>query len=188
MLWREICTRAYGRKMIFVKLAYFVLAGFILLNLSQSYDSQKNHSRDDGHRWGFAFASLSLVSLILVNAQAVTSLTSERDAQDAGALAGHKRHSPRVSSFGKLGGSVCFNAKEVIIVPLFLLLALTLRGEFTLESVLYVVVSFLVLVAFSAMVGLARRTPAMGQVAGQPSANSPGDGCFFLFRGDFSSA
>ena len=34
VLWREIRTRAYGRKVIFIKLAYLVLAGFVLSSLA----------------------------------------------------------------------------------------------------------------------------------------------------------
>jgi ABC-type transport system involved in multi-copper enzyme maturation permease subunit len=179
VLWREICTRAYGRKMIFVKLAYFVLAGFIVFNLSQSYDSQKI-ILGMMSPVGFAFASLSLVSLILVNAQAVTSLTSERDAQTLELLL-VTNVTAREFVFGKLGG-VLFNAKEVILVPLFLLLSLAMRGEFTLESTFYVVVSYLVLVVFSAMVGL-----HAGLSYGQSRAaiaNSLGT-VFFLFVGIF---
>lgn len=179
VLWREICTRAYGRKMIFVKLAYFVLAGFIVFNLAQSYDSQKI-ILGMMSPVGFAFASLSLVSLILVNAQAVTSLTSERDAQTLELLL-VTNVTAKEFVFGKLGG-VLFNAKEVILVPLFLLVSLAMRGEFTLESAFYVVVSYLVLVAFSAMVGL-----HAGLSYGQSRAaiaNSLGT-VFFLFVGIF---
>ena len=179
VLWREICTRAYGRKMIFVKLAYFVLAGFIVFNLSQSYDSQKI-ILGMMSPVGFAFASLSLVSLILVNAQAVTSLTSERDAQTLELLL-VTNVTAKEFVFGKLGG-VLFNAKEVIIVPLLLLLALELNGEFTMESTFYVIISYLVLVAFSAMVGL-----HAGLSYGQSRAaiaNSLGT-VFFLFVGIF---
>jgi ABC-type transport system involved in multi-copper enzyme maturation permease subunit len=179
VLWREICTRAYGRKMIFVKLAYFVLAGFIVFNLSQSYDSQKI-ILGMMSPVGFAFASLSLVSLILVNAQAVTSLTSERDAQTLELLL-VTNVTAKEFVFGKLGG-VLFNAKEVIIVPLFLLFSLALRGEFTMESTFYVIISYLVLVAFSAMVGL-----HAGLSYGQSRAaiaNSLGT-VFFLFVGIF---
>ncbi|MFO1007674.1 MAG: ABC transporter permease [Planctomycetaceae bacterium] len=179
VLWREICTRAYGRKMIFVKLAYFLLAGFVVFNLSQSYDSQKI-ILGMMSPVGFAFASLSLVSLVLVNAQAVTSLTSERDAQTLELLL-VTNVTAKEFVFGKLGG-VLFNAKEVILVPLFLLFSLAMRGEFTLESTFYVIVSYLVLVAFSAMVGL-----HAGLSYGQSRAaiaNSLGT-VFFLFVGIF---
>lgn len=179
VLWRETCTRAYGRKMIFVKLAYFVLAGFIVFNLSRSYDSQKI-ILGMMSPVGFAFASLSLVSLILVNAQAVTSLTSERDAQTLELLL-VTNVTAKEFVFGKLGG-VLFNAMEVILAPLLLLLSLAVQGEFTLESTLYVVASYLVLVAFSAMVGL-----HAGLSYGQSRAaiaNSLGT-VFFLFVGIF---
>ncbi len=179
ILWREVCTRAYGRKMIFVKLAYFALAGFIVFNLSQSYDSQQV-ILGMLSPFGFAFSALSLVSLILVNAQAVTSLTSERDAQTLELLL-VTNVTAKEFVFGKLGG-VLFNAKEVIVVPILLLLSLALRGEFTLESTLYVLLGYLVLIAFSAMVGLhaglsyTKSRAAIGNSLGT---------VFFLFVGIF---
>ena len=179
VLWREVCTRAYGRKMIFVKLAYFVLAGFILFNLTKTYGNQQL-ILGMMSPVGFAFASLSLVSLILVNAQAVTSLTSERDAQTLELLL-VTNVTAKEFVFGKLGG-IFFNAKEVILVPMFLLLALAMRGEFSLESTIYVLVGYLVLIAFSAMVGL-----HAGLSYGQSRAaiaNSLGT-VFFLFVGIF---
>lgn len=179
VLWREVCTRAYGRKMIFVKLAYFMLAGFIVFNLSQSYDSQQI-ILGMMTPVGFAFASLSLVSLILVNAQAVTSLTSERDAQTLELLL-VTNITAKEFVFGKLGG-IFFNAKEVILVPMFLMIALAMRGEFSLENTLYVLVGYLVLIAFSAMVGM-----HAGLSYGQSRAaigNSLGT-VFFLFVGIF---
>ena len=179
VLWREVCTRAYGRKMIFVKLAYFVLAGFVVFNLSQSYDSQQI-ILGVMSPISFAFVSLSLVTLILVNAQAVTSLTSERDAQTLELLL-VTNVTAQEFVFGKLGG-IFFNAKEVILVPMFLLLALALRGEFSLENVSYVLVGYLVLSAFSAMVGLhAGLTYGQSRAA---IANSLGT-VFFLFVGIF---
>lgn len=179
ILWREICTRAYGRKMIIVKLAYFALAGFIVFNLSRSYDSQQI-ILGMLSPFGFAFASLSLVSLILVNAQAVTSLTSERDAQTLELLL-VTNVTAKEFVFGKLGG-VLFNTKEVILVPILLLLSLALRGEFSIESTLYVLMGYLVLVAFSAMVGLhaglsyTKSRAAIGNSLGT---------VFFLFVGIF---
>lgn len=179
LLWREVCTRAYGRKMIFVKLAYFVMAAFIIFNLSQSNDSRQI-ILGMMSPVGFAFASLSLVSLILVNAQAVTSLTSERDGQTLELLL-VTNVTPREFIFSKLGG-IFFNAKEAILIPILLLVALTMRGEFTVESTLYALTSYLVLVAFSAMVGLhsglcyGRSRVAIGSSLGT---------VFFLFVGIF---
>lgn len=179
VLWREVCTRAYGRKMAFVKLAYFVLAGFIVFNLSQSSDSQQI-ILGVMSPIAFAFVSLSLVTLILVNAQAVTSLTSERDAQTLELLL-VTNVTAQEFVFGKLGG-IFFNAKEVILVPMFLLLALAMRGVFSLENVSYVLIGYIVLIAFSAMVGLhAGLTYGQSRAA---IANSLGT-VFFLFVGIF---
>src|SRR5690606_13898670 len=33
VIWREICTRAYGRKIVLIKLAYVLLAAFVAYSL-----------------------------------------------------------------------------------------------------------------------------------------------------------
>jgi ABC-type transport system involved in multi-copper enzyme maturation permease subunit len=79
VIWREMKTKAYGRKVIFIKLAYLVVAAFAIYSIVTS-------PADGGLVLGMispagaAFVALSLLSMMLVNAQAVTSLTSERDA------------------------------------------------------------------------------------------------------------
>ena len=59
-----------------------------------------------------------LLSLVLVNAQAVTSLTSERDAQALDLLLVTDL-TPKEIVFGKLGG-VFYNTKEMVLLPMAL--------------------------------------------------------------------
>ena len=65
-------------------------------------------------RTALVFTPLLLLSLVLVNAQAVTSLTSERDVRALDLLLVTDL-SPKEIVFGKLGG-VFYNTKEMILL------------------------------------------------------------------------
>lgn len=151
VLWREIRTRAYGRKIIFIKLAYLVLAAFAVLALVRSA-GESGLVLGMISRQGFAFVGLALVSLMLINAQAVTALTSEKDAATLELLL-VTDITAREFIFGKLGG-ILYNTKELILVPLLLIGYATAEGLLSMENAIYVTLGFLVLVAFAAMLGL----------------------------------
>lgn len=179
VLWREICTRAYGRKMIFIKLAYCLLAAALWWSFARP-------GLEEGlvlgiiSRNGFAFVAVSLLSLLLVNAQAVTSLTNERDAQTLELLL-VTEISAKEFIFGKLGG-ILYNTKEAILVPVLFLAAALLQGDLTLENMIYILLGFGTLVLFVAMLGLhAGLSFSRSRTA---IANSLGT-VFFLFIGIF---
>lgn len=151
VLWREIRTRAYGRKIIFIKLAYLVLAAFAVFALVRSA-GESGLVLGMISRPGFAFVGLALVSLMLINAQAVTALTSEKDAATLELLL-VTDITAREFIFGKLGG-ILYNTKELILVPLLLIGYATAEGLLSIENSIYVTLGFLVLVAFAAMLGL----------------------------------
>ena len=75
IIWREIRTWAYGRKVLVIRLAYLVLAALAALGLHAAVASD---SPDRG-AVSLALAPIVVLSLILVNALAVTSITTERD-------------------------------------------------------------------------------------------------------------
>ena len=179
VLWREICTRAYGRKMIFIKLAYCLLAAAVWWSFARP-------GVDEGlvlgiiGRGGFAFVAISLLSLLLVHAQAVTSLTNERDAQTLELLL-VTEISAKEFIFGKLGG-ILYNTKEAILVPVLFLAASLIQGNLTLENMIYILLGFGTLVLFVAMLGLhAGLSFGRSRTA---IANSLGT-VFFLFIGIF---
>lgn len=179
VLWREICTQAYGRKVGIIKVAYFLFAVFCLIWVSQvPPDSQQVFGALSGT--GLILVLLSLVSLILVNAQSVTSLTSERDGQTLELLLVTEIQAQEFV-FGKLLG-VLFNTKELIAVPMLLAVMGFLRGEYTLASLICILLSYAVLVCFAAMLGL----HAGFSFSASRSAiiNSLGT-MFFLFAGIF---
>lgn len=151
LLWRETCTEAYGRKVGVIKGAYFVFLAFCLLWVARS-GSDAELLLGSLSPPGVAFVGLSLISLLLVNAQAVTSLTSERDGQTLELLL-VTEVSAQEFIYSKLGG-ILYNAKEVIAVPLLFAINLALRGVLPLESFLFTVLGYLTLVCFAAMLGL----------------------------------
>ncbi|SFI34037.1 ABC transporter permease [Planctomicrobium piriforme] len=179
VLWREICTQAYGRKVGLIKVAYVLFAVFCMLWLSRlPEDAPLVFGTITGT--GLVFVLLSLASLILVNAQAVTSLTSERDGQTLELLL-VTEVSPSEFVFGKLWG-VLFNTKELIAIPLLLVLMSFVRGEVSLAPFVCILLSYVALVIFAAVLGL--HSGISFEASRAAILNSLGT-MFFLFIGIF---
>ena len=179
VIWREMKTKAYGRKVILIKLAYLVIAAFAIYSIIMS-------PADAGlvlgmiSSSGAAFVGLSLLTMLLVNAQAVTSLTTERD---AGTLELLLVTDVTAKEFilGKLGG-VLFNSKELILTPLLFVAWYASRGSISLENFAYIGLGQLTLVLFAAMLGL--HSGLSYGISRTAIANSLGT-VFFLFIGIF---
>jgi len=179
ILWREICTQAYGRKVGLIKVAYVIFAAFCVLWLSQlPEDAPMVFGAISGS--GLVFVLLSLATLILVNAQSVTSLTSERDGQTLELLL-VTEITPSEFVYGKLWG-VLFNTKELIAIPLLMVFLNWLRGGLSAGSLLVIVLTYLALVIFSAVLGL--HSGFSFQASRAAILNSLGT-MFFLFVGIF---
>ncbi len=151
IIWREICTQAYGKKVGLIKGAYFI---FVIACVFWLRGASSDAPLMLGviSASGFAFVMLSLLSLILINAQSVTSLTSERDGQTLELLL-VTEVTAKEFIFGKLGG-VLFNMKELIFVPLLFAVMAWIRGEFEFESLVFISLGYLTLVLFAAALGL----------------------------------
>ena len=93
-----------------------------------------------------------MLSLILVNAQAVTSLTSERDARAMDLLLVSDL-TPKEIVYGKLGG-VLYNTKEMIALPMLLCGYLWYTGPLSMENLIYIVGGLAVMTLFVAMLGI----------------------------------
>lgn len=179
VIWREMMTKAYGRKIVLIKLAYLVIAAFAIYSIIAS-------PSDGGLVLGMispagaAFVALSLLTMMLVNAQAVTSLTTERD---AGTLELLLVTDVTAKEFilGKLGG-VLFNSKELIFTPLLFVAWYAVQGIISVENFVYVALGFLTLVLFGAMLGL--HSGLSYGISRTAIANSLGT-VFFLFVGIF---
>jgi len=176
VLWREIRTRAYGRKVAVIKAAYFALAAAaVWMVVRVGADEPIVGAITPG---GIAFVALAFMSLILVNAQSVTSLTGERDAGTLELLLVTDIDAKEFVT-GKLAGAL-YNTKELIAVPPLLLGFLAARGEMSGENALFAAIGFLVLLLFAAMLGL--HSAVTFRVSRAAIANSLGT-LFFLFVG-----
>lgn len=179
VIWREIMTRAYGRKIILIKLAYFLFAlliGFAILGGSHSAELVMGMVS-----WnGLGFILLGLLSLLLINAQAVTSVTSERDGQTLEVLLATEI-TPKEFILGKLAG-VLFNAKEALLLPLIFLGLIYFRGGIESPQAVYVSVGYVMLSFFSAILGV--HSAISFDNSRTAISNSLGT-IFFLFVGIF---
>ena len=116
MVWREIRTWAYGRKMMVMRLAYLLLFG--LAARQRCLGCFPAGKSADPAQATLCRLPLVLLSLVLVNAQAVTSLTSERDVRALDLLLVTDL-TPKEIVYGKLGG-VFYNTKEMVLLPMLL--------------------------------------------------------------------
>jgi len=158
VIWREMRTRAYGRRMIWIKLCYVLLA---VLVAAASWVSPEGGTGDGGLVLGmvsapsFAVLGIGILSLLLSNAQAVTSITNERDGRTLEILLVTDLR-PWEFMFGKIGGAV-WNAREMLLLPLLLVGALCAGGvipQLTAENAIYVSVGYTVLTLFAVALGL----------------------------------
>ncbi|MGI9456892.1 MAG: ABC transporter permease subunit [Aeoliella sp.] len=155
VLWREIRTWAYGKKILVVRLAYAVVVVITALALYSVLHDELTLAGQWNSRIPPAAKSLApllAVSIVLVNALAVTSLTSERDARALDLLLVTDL-TPKEFVFGKLGG-VLYNSKEMILLPLLLAGYVWWIGFASMENLVFLAVGFLVMQFFAAVLGL----------------------------------
>ena len=95
---------------------------------------------------------LTILSLVLINAQGVTSLTSERDTGALDLLLVSEL-SPKEFIYGKLYG-VLYNSKEMVALPILTAIGMFVIGIFSGENLVFFLIDFLLLCHFSAMLGL----------------------------------
>jgi ABC-type transport system involved in multi-copper enzyme maturation permease subunit len=184
VVWREICTKAYGRKILVIKAAYVVVAAFIAFSVAQQSTTSGELVLGMISPAGVGLVGLCLISLMLINAQAVTALTSERDGKTLELLL-MTDVTAKEFIYGKLGG-IFYNTKELIVIPLclaaYVLYSRTGAADQFAEITAYVAFGFSVLVVFSAMLGL--HSGLSFERSRTAIANSLGT-IFFLFIGIF---
>jgi ABC-type transport system involved in multi-copper enzyme maturation permease subunit len=156
ILWREIATRAYGRRPLLVKAAYFLVLGLVCYYaLAPLWAGQR---REWAAAWGLV--PVGILSLLLVSAQAVTAITSERDLGALDLLLVTDL-TPQEFIFGKLLG-ICWNTKEYLLPPLALAIFYGVTGRLAtpptpgnnFESALCILTGAAVLLAFTMVLGL----------------------------------
>ncbi|MEQ8209763.1 MAG: hypothetical protein RH917_08010 [Lacipirellulaceae bacterium] len=151
ILWREICTWAYGKKIILVRVAYLIVFALCAAGLWTILG-------EDGRTSGNfpiearPLAPLMVLGLLLVNALAVTSITNERDLKALDLLLVTDL-SPKEIIFGKLVG-IFFNAKEMILLPALLCFVLWYTGRLGTENLLFLMAGLATLTMFTAMLGV----------------------------------
>ncbi|HEY4232638.1 MAG TPA: hypothetical protein VGM76_04400, partial [Lacipirellulaceae bacterium] len=152
ILWREVRTWAYGTKILLVRFAYWAV---FIISVAALVTSGGSANANASGQWLPAaqpLIALLVVSLILLNAAAVTSLTNERDAKALDLLLVTDL-SPKEIVFGKLGGAI-FNAKEMVLFPLLLFAYLWFAHWLDSGPYVFLSIGWCVMAAFAAMLGL----------------------------------
>jgi ABC-type transport system involved in multi-copper enzyme maturation permease subunit len=153
ILWREVRTWAFGKKILLIRLAY--LAVFVACAIAVAATANARGAAplaDAIPPAAMPLVALFVVGLILLNALAVTSVTNERDSRALDLLLVTDL-SPKEIVLGKLGGAF-YNAKEMIVLPIVLCTYLWYVGLLTTENFLFLVGGLAVLCAFAATLGL----------------------------------
>lgn len=163
ILWREIRTLAYGRRPLLIKAAYFIVIGLIAYF---ALNGAWNPASKPPFAAALGLVPVAILSMLLVSAQAVTSITSERDTGALDLLLVTDL-TPKEFIFGKLLG-IAWNVKEFLIPPLVLAgvyaglgwLATPPRGQEELRAgmnagaLLCTLGALLILLAFVGVLGL----------------------------------
>ena len=149
VVWRELMTRAYGTKPIIIKGAYFLI---FALGVALFHKLGAGMESPLSSFLVMIPVSLGILSLVLVNAQGVTALTSERDSGALDLLLVTEL-SPKEFIYGKLYG-VLYNTKEMVLLPIIWTIYLSATGVMNGESAVFAIVDFILLCHFSGMLGL----------------------------------
>ena len=152
ILWREVCTWAYGRKVLVIRVAYLLLFAMTAVAMYWVLGEASGQSTSILPKGALPLAVFGLVSMVLVNALAVTSVTNERDGQSLDLLLVSDL-SPKEFVFGKLGG-VFWVTKEMVLLPMLLCVYPWWQGELTTENLCYVLLGLAVLYLFVNMLGI----------------------------------
>jgi ABC-type Na+ efflux pump permease subunit len=163
ILWREMCTRAYGRRPYLVKAAYAIVLAMICYFALEPLLTSSSHTPRIA---AYGLVPVGVLSLLLVSAQAATAITSERDTGALDLLLVTDL-TPQEFIFGKIWG-ICYNAKEYLLPPLILAGVYGVYGALAtpprahpelaasknLEAFLCIVLGSLVLMAFATVLGV----------------------------------
>lgn len=149
ILWREMATWAYGRKVLAIRVGYLVL---VALAAAVLFSGLRGEDGLDMFTAALVLVPVFVLSLVLINAQAVTAVTTERDVKALDLLLVTDL-SAKEFVFGKLGG-VFYNTKEMLLLPIALVIYLWFAGAIAGENLVYLLGGLLVMDAFAAMLGI----------------------------------
>jgi ABC-type Na+ efflux pump permease subunit len=181
VLWRETCTWAYGRKVLVIKAIYWLLFAMAAVSIYWNIQSGAAYLRASETIIPAVANSLApffLISLVIVNALAVTSITNERDGGSLDLLLVTDL-TPREFLFGKMLG-VAYVTWEMVLAPLVLCVVLRAAGALTTSNLVYLLTGLIVMDVFVITLGVhAGMNYANSRTAIGVSLGS----VFFLFLG-----
>ncbi len=149
ILWRELMTRAYGGRPLIVKGVYILL---FLMGMGLFFHLGQGRENPLGSGLVLIPVGLTILSFVLINAQGVTALTSERDTGALDLLLVTEL-SPKEFIYGKLYG-VLYNSKEMILLPVITAVGMCVMNLLSGENLTFFLLDFGLLCHFSAMLGL----------------------------------
>lgn len=155
VLWREMKTWAYGRKIVFIRLAYWMLSLAVLgatIALTGSDELGRSEVSVTISSLARVIGPYFLASLVLINALAVTSITNERDGKALDLLMVTDL-SPKEFLFGKLLG-VLYVTRDMVVLPLVVALVAWWFGGFRTPDLIYLTVGLMVMNIFVTMLGI----------------------------------
>ncbi|HZZ72512.1 MAG TPA: hypothetical protein VFE24_09675 [Pirellulales bacterium] len=149
ILWREIGTWSLGKKILLIRGAYLVLFGLAALAVYRAVQADRAAVSSN---LALILAPLFVLSFVLVNAVAVTTITSERDGKTLDLLLVTDL-TPKEFIFGKLAG-IFYVAKELVLLPAALCVYLMAHGDVSGENGCYLLAGLAVMFVFVAVLGL----------------------------------
>lgn len=157
VLWREICTWAYGRKVLVIRVIYLLLFALAAAGLYLTIASGAATHRGDDlaaviPAAARPLAPFFLLSIVIMNALAVTSITSERDGQSLDLLLVTDL-SPKEFIFGKIGG-VLYVTWPMSVLPIGLCGYLWWNGGLTFEDAVFMSGGLVTMYLFVIMLGI----------------------------------
>lgn len=157
VLWREIRTWAYGRKVLLIRLAYLGIALLVGIALRQSIENgialQSTSFQEELVPTAVSIvAPFMVLSLIIINALAVNSITNERDAGALDLLL-VTEISPLNFLVGKLAG-VLYVTKEMVVAPLLICGFMWSQSAMTTENLIFTCIALIVMNLFVSMLGI----------------------------------
>lgn len=183
ILWRETRTWAYGRKVVLIRFAFVLL--FVLVAGAIRWQIDTGVAFESAGRFGrslpaatIPLAAIGVISLVLTNALAVNSITGERDGLALDLLL-VTDISPREFIFGKLLG-VLYVAKEMILLPMALVVYMAANGVMTPENLAYTLCAAALLDVFVITLGI---HAGLSHVAGRAATLASLGTVFFLCVG-----
>jgi ABC-type transport system involved in multi-copper enzyme maturation permease subunit len=157
ILWREVCTWAYGKKIVFIRAAYWLLTAIVFMAVYTLITNGVSARTNTGSSilipaYAKPLAPFLFVSIVMVNALAVTAITTERDGRALDLLMVTDL-SPKEFLFGKLFG-VLVIAADMILLPLLIVGYLWFCSLISLENLFYLSVGFLTVNVFGIVLGI----------------------------------